>query len=97
MKISVITASLNRKQFIRAAIESVLAQRFSDFEHWVIDGGSTDGTLDLLKEYPHLHVLSGSDNGVYDAWNTGISRALGDVIAFLNSDDLSGRRLRGGR
>ena len=88
MKISVITASLNRKQFIRAAIESVLAQRFSDFEHWVIDGGSTDGTLDLLTEYPHLHVLSGSDNGVYDAWNKGISRALGDVIAFLNSDDL---------
>jgi glycosyltransferase involved in cell wall biosynthesis len=88
VKISVITASLNRKQFIRAAIESVLAQKFSDFEHWIIDGGSTDGTLDLLKEYPHLRVVSGPDNGVYDAWNKGISCAAGDVIAFLNSDDV---------
>lgn len=88
MKISVITASLNRKEFIRAAIESVLAQKFSDFEHWVIDGGSTDGTLNLLREYPHLRVVSGPDNGVYDAWNKGIDLATGDLIAFLNSDDV---------
>jgi glycosyltransferase involved in cell wall biosynthesis len=87
MKISIITASLNRKEFIGAAIESVLAQNYSDFEHWIIDGGSSDGTLALLSQYPHLKVLSEPDRGVYDAWNKGIRRASGEVIGFLNSDD----------
>jgi glycosyltransferase involved in cell wall biosynthesis len=87
MKISIITASLNRKDFIGAAIESVLAQNYPDFEHWIIDGGSTDGTLGLLKRYPHLRVLSEPDRGVYDAWNKGIARASGAVLGFLNSDD----------
>jgi glycosyltransferase involved in cell wall biosynthesis len=87
MKISIITASLNRKDFIGAAIESVLAQNYPDFEHWIIDGGSTDGTLESLKQYPHLRVLSEPDRGVYDAWNKGIARASGAVLGFLNSDD----------
>ena len=87
MKISIITASLNRKEFIGAAIESVLAQNYPDFEHWIIDGGSSDGTLALLRQYPHLKVLSEPDRGVYDAWNKGIRRASGEVIGFLNSDD----------
>jgi glycosyltransferase involved in cell wall biosynthesis len=87
MKISIITASLNRKDFIGAAIESVLAQNYPDFEHWIIDGGSTDGTLELLKQYPHLRVLSEPDKGVYDAWNKGIALASGAVLGFLNSDD----------
>jgi glycosyltransferase involved in cell wall biosynthesis len=87
MKISIITASLNRKDFIGAAIESVLAQNYPDFEHWIIDGGSTDGTLEFLKRYPHLKVLSEPDRGVYDAWNKGIRRASGEVLGFLNSDD----------
>jgi glycosyltransferase involved in cell wall biosynthesis len=87
MKISIITASLNRKEFIRAAIESVLAQSYPDFEHWIIDGGSTDGTLAFLKQYPQLKVLSEPDRGVYDAWNKGIERASGDVVGFLNTDD----------
>ena len=87
MKISIVTASLNRKDFIGAAIESVLAQNYPDFEHWIIDGGSTDGTLEFLKEYPHLKVLSEPDRGVYDAWNKGIRRTSGDVVGFLNSDD----------
>ena len=90
MKISVITASLNRKDLIRWAVESVLDQRYSEFEHWIIDGGSTDGTLELLKEYPHLKIISEPDRGVYDAWNKGISHAEGDVISLLNSDDLYG-------
>jgi len=88
MKISIITASLNRKEFIGAAIESVLAQKFSDFEHWIIDGGSSDGTLEYLKRYPHLKLVSEPDRGVYDAWNKGIDRATGDLIGILNSDDV---------
>jgi glycosyltransferase involved in cell wall biosynthesis len=88
VKISVITASLNRKDFIRAAVQSVLDQRYSEFEHWIIDGGSSDGTLDLLKEYPHLKVVSEPDRGVYDAWNKGIDHSDGGIVSFLNSDDL---------
>jgi glycosyltransferase involved in cell wall biosynthesis len=88
MKISIITASLNRKEFIGAAIESVLAQNYPDFEHWIIDGGSSDGTLEFLKGYPHLKVLSEPDGGVYDAWNKGIDRATGDLVSILNSDDV---------
>jgi glycosyltransferase involved in cell wall biosynthesis len=88
MKISIITASLNRKEFIGAAIESILAQNYPDFEHWIIDGGSSDGTLVFLSHYPHLKVLSEPDRGVYDAWNKGIDRAKGDFISFLNSDDV---------
>ena len=88
MKISIITASMNRKEFIGAAIESVLAQNYPDFEHWIIDGGSSDGTLEFLKQYPHLKVVSEADGGVYDAWNKGIDRATGDLVSFLNSDDV---------
>jgi glycosyltransferase involved in cell wall biosynthesis len=88
MKISIITASLNRKEFIGAAIESVLAQNYPDFEHWIIDGGSSDGTLAFLKQYPHLKLLSEPDRGVYDAWNKGIDRATGDLVSILNTDDV---------
>jgi len=88
VKISIITATLNRKEFIQAAIESVLVQGYSDFEHWIIDGGSSDGSLGLLKKYPHLRVFSEPDRGVYDAWNKGVDRATGDLIGILNSDDV---------
>jgi glycosyltransferase involved in cell wall biosynthesis len=88
MKISIITACLNRREFIGTAIESVLAQNYPEFEHWIIDGGSSDGTLEILQRYPHLHVLSEPDRGVYDAWNKGIDRASGDVVSILNSDDV---------
>jgi len=87
MKISIITASLNRKEFIGTAIESVLAQNYPNFEHWIIDGRSSDGTLEFLKKYPHLRVLSEPDRGVYDAWNKGIERVSGGVVGFLNTDD----------
>lgn len=85
--ISVITPSYNRIGFIQAAIDSVLVQGYSEFEHIIVDGGSTDGTLQLLAEYPHLQVNSEPDRGVYDALNKGIGLARGEIIAQLNSDD----------
>lgn len=88
VKISIVTATLNRAEFIGPAIESVLAQNYPDFEHWIIDGGSTDGTLELLKQYRHLKVLSEPDRGIFDAWNKGVDRAQGEVVAILNSDDV---------
>src|SRR5438132_2481089 len=87
MKISVITPCLNRKNFVEDAIRSVLEQKSPDFEHWIIDGGSTDGTLELLAKYPHLKVLCEKDGGVYDALNKGICLASGEVVGFLNTDD----------
>lgn len=84
---SVITTCLNRKEFIETAIHSVLAQNYDDFEHIIIDGGSTDGTLEVLNKFSHLHVISEPDNGVYDAFNKGVAKASGEVINFLNSDD----------
>lgn len=88
MRFSVITPCLNRADLLGATIESVLEQEHNDFEHWIIDGGSTDGTLDLLKRYSHLRVVSEPDRGLYDAINKGIRLATGDVIVLLNSDDL---------
>ncbi|HEX3446485.1 MAG TPA: glycosyltransferase family 2 protein [Chthoniobacterales bacterium] len=91
MKFSVITPCLNRVELIGATIESVIAQDHSDFEHWIIDGGSTDGTLELLKRYRHLRLVSEPDRGVYDAMNKGIRLATGEVVILLNSDDLLAR------
>jgi glycosyltransferase involved in cell wall biosynthesis len=88
MKFSVITPCLNRVRLIGPTIESVIAQDYSDFEHWIIDGGSTDGTLDLLKRYRHLRLVSEADRGVYDAMNKGIRLTTGEVVILLNSDDL---------
>jgi glycosyltransferase involved in cell wall biosynthesis len=88
VKISIITATYNRRQYLKAAIESVIAQNYPDFEHWIIDGASTDGTDELLKQYPHLKVVSEPDAGVFDAWNKGVDRVEGDLVAILNSDDL---------
>lgn len=86
--ISVVTPCLNRAATIEAAISSVLAQRHPAFEHIVIDGGSTDGTLELLARYPHLVVVQETDRNLYDAINKGLLLARGDIIGILNSDDL---------
>ena len=88
MKFSVITPCYNRRDYIAGAVESVLAQAYPDFEHWIIDAGSTDGTLQVLGRYPHLKVVSEPDRGVYDGMNKGIRRAAGDVVVLLNSDDV---------
>jgi glycosyltransferase involved in cell wall biosynthesis len=88
MKFSIITPCLNRAELIAATVQSVIAQDYPDFEHWIIDGGSTDGTLELLKGYQHLKIISEPDRGVYDALNKGIRLATGEIVVLLNSDDL---------
>lgn len=88
MLFSVITPSFNRVNLIKMAVESVLAQHYEPFEHIIMDGGSTDGTLQLLAAYPHLQVVSGPDRGLYDALNKGIALARGEIIAQLNTDDV---------
>jgi glycosyltransferase involved in cell wall biosynthesis len=88
MRFTIITPCLNREKFIAEAVESVLAQQYDDVEHWIIDGGSTDKTLDIVRSYSHLRVVSEPDRGVYDAFNKGLDQATGDAVIFLNSDDL---------
>ncbi len=89
-RISVVTAVYNNRETIAAALDSALGQAGAELELIVIDGGSTDGTLDILKSYANrLDVLvSEPDCGIYDALNKGIRLASGDVIGFLHSDDL---------
>lgn len=84
---SVVTVSLNHGRFIEKNIRSVLAQDYPHFEHIIVDGGSTDETVDILKKYPHLKWTSESDRGQSHALNKGFARAKGDIIAWLNSDD----------
>lgn len=89
MKISIITVVYNNVATIRNAIESVLAQNYSNVEYIIIDGASTDGTLDIIKEFiGRIHtVISEKDFGLYDAMNKGILAATGEIVGILNSDD----------
>ncbi|GAT63262.1 glycosyltransferase family 2 protein [Paludibacter jiangxiensis] len=90
MKISIITIVYNNKHCITDAIQSVQSQTYLDIEHIVVDGGSTDGTQEIIEPYrPNLAVyISEKDKGLYDALNKGIKAATGDVIGILHSDDL---------
>ena len=100
MKITLITACYNSAATIRTAIESVLAQRGVDVEYIVVDGGSTDETVEILKDYEkklfnlstfqpfNFRWLSENDGGMYDAINKGIKMATGDVVGILNADDV---------
>lgn len=89
MKITVITVCFNSVKTIERTIKSVLAQNYSELEYIIIDGGSTDGTLDIIRKYKeNLSVwISEPDDGLYDAMNKGLAKATGEVFAFLNSDD----------
>jgi glycosyltransferase involved in cell wall biosynthesis len=86
-RISVITPSLNGGRYVGEAIESVLMQGYSNMEHIVADGGSTDCTLEILGRYSHLKILSSPDRGMYDALNRALAVAEGELIGILNSDD----------
>jgi glycosyltransferase involved in cell wall biosynthesis len=86
-KITIITVSYQQGKFIEEAIQSVVDQQYPNLEHLVIDAGSTDQTVAILKKYSHLLWISEPDRGQSDAFNKGIKRATGEVIGFLNSDD----------
>ena len=86
-KISVVTVSFNHAEFIRDTIDSVASQQYPNLEHIVVDGGSQDGTIEILQEAPHLVWTSEQDRGISDALNKGFARATGDIIVWLNSDD----------
>lgn len=86
--LSIVTATYNSASTVRDTLESVRQQTFQDFEHIVVDGGSTDGTIDILKEYGSaIRWISEPDRGIYDAMNKGIAMSRGHWIHLLNSDD----------
>jgi glycosyltransferase involved in cell wall biosynthesis len=89
MKISIITVVYNRVDTIEKCINSVQNQKYKDFEHIIIDGGSTDGTLRKIESVPRKNTIlvSESDEGIFDALNKGILLSSGDIIGVLNSDD----------
>lgn len=92
MKISIITGTYNSAKTLRDTFESILNQTYDNIEYIVVDGGSKDNTLDIVKEYEpkfngRLKWISEKDNGIYDAMNKGIGLASGEVVGILNSDD----------
>jgi glycosyltransferase involved in cell wall biosynthesis len=90
LRISIVTPSFQQAAYIEQTIESVLSQKYADLEFIVIDGGSSDGTVDILKRYDKhfTYWVSEKDRGQTHAINKGLSRVTGQVWAFLNSDDL---------
>ncbi len=92
MKISIITVTYNSAATVRDTMESVLKQTYTDYEYLVIDGGSQDETVDIIKKMEprfegKMHWISEKDQGMYDAINKGIRMATGDVVGIINSDD----------
>lgn len=90
MKVSLITVTYNSGAYLQDCIDSVMRQGYPDIEHIVIDGGSTDGTLEIIKNNGN-HIakwVSEKDKGMYDAINKGMAMATGDIVGILNSDDM---------
>jgi len=89
MKISIITVCFNSEKYISSAIESVLSQTYNNIEYIIIDGGSKDKTVDIIKSYGNKihHFVSEPDKGIYDGMNKGFKMATGDYLALINSDD----------
>jgi len=90
MLISIVTVAFNVRPTIEDTIKSVLGQTYKDVEYIIIDGGSTDGTLDVVNKFRDriAKVISGPDKGIYDGMNKGILAACGDIVGFLNADDM---------
>lgn len=91
-KVSIITVCFNSEKTIRKTLESVACQTYSNYEYIIVDGKSTDHTLDIVEEYrerfgDRMMVISEPDQGIYDAMNKGISMAKGELIGMINSDD----------
>jgi glycosyltransferase involved in cell wall biosynthesis len=92
MTFSIITTTYNSERTLRDTLDSILVQTYKEVECIVVDGASTDGTLDIIREYERkfdgrMRYISEPDNGIYDAMNKGIGMATGDVVGILNSDD----------
>ena len=89
MKISIITASYNSSATIGDTLQSVAMQNYDNVEHIIVDGASSDNTLEIIGYFPHVSkVISEKDKGIYDAMNKGVAQATGDVVGILNSDDV---------
>lgn len=90
MKVSIITVVRNNAAIIKDSIDSVLGQTYKNIEYIVVDGASTDGTVEIVRSYGKkiAKLISEPDKGIYDAMNKGIRLATGDIVGFLNSDDL---------
>lgn len=86
---SIITVSYNSVKTIEQTIKSIISQTYSNIQYIIIDGGSTDGTVDIIKKYENniAYWISEPDKGIYDAMNKGISKCEGDIIGIINSDD----------
>ena len=88
MKISIITISFNSAKTIEATLNSVLNQTYKNIQHIIIDGNSSDQSVQICKKFDHVSkIISEEDSGVYNAFNKGLEIANGDVVGFLNSDD----------
>ena len=91
-RFTIVTPSFQKAKFIEQAIQSVLFQDYPNVEHIILDGGSTDGTVEILKKYSHLTWLSEPDEGQVAALNKGITMAKGEIIGVLNADDYYEKR-----
>jgi len=87
MKISIITVTYNAEATIERTLQSVAQQTHSDIEHIIIDGASTDHTIEIVRRYPHVTLYSEPDKGLYDAMNKGLRKATGNYLCFLNAGD----------
>lgn len=89
MKVSVVTVCRNALDMLKCTMESVMEQTFGDMEYIVVDGASTDGTVEFLKKYDEKHVkwVSEPDKGIYDAMNKGVAMASGEMVIFMNAGD----------
>lgn len=89
MKISLITVAFNSAATIKTTLDSVTAQTYPELEYIVVDGGSSDTTVQIVEQYPSLvaKLISEPDRGIYDAMNKGVRQATGEVVGILNSDD----------